>query len=169
MGCGDGQQLRLSEYPRYIGLDVAPNALEDALRTCAGKGQYSFFLYRPTAFRDASGLMTSDLGISLDVIYHLTEEVVFESYMNTLFSMSDQSATSCAVRATGRTSLTTSTSYKHIRQWPVQNRVEYNQPEWKFACRVPNRYPFDSSNPRNTSILGLLRLCSSLILEGHGS
>lgn len=150
MGCGDGQQLRLSMYPRYIGLDVAPNALENALRVCAGKDDYSFFLYHPTAFRDASGLMTSDLGLSLDVIYHLTEEPVFESYMNALFSMSDRYVV-CYTRDSSDL-VDDFPSYKHIRQWPVQMWVECNQPEWKFANRVPNPYPFDSNDPRNTSI-----------------
>ena len=45
----------------------------------------SFFLYDGTCFTDRADLFTADLALSLDVIYHLTEDTVFEAYMRHLF------------------------------------------------------------------------------------
>ena len=84
-GCGDGNQLSLADYPRYIGLDVSRSAIELCKRRFAGDVTKSFFLYDGTCFADRAGLFTADLAISLDVIYHLTEEAIFEAYMAHLF------------------------------------------------------------------------------------
>ena len=46
----------------------------------------SFFLYDGTCLTDRAGVFTADLAISLDVIYFLTEDVVFEAYLTHLFA-----------------------------------------------------------------------------------
>ena len=46
----------------------------------------SFFLYDGACFTDRAGVFTADLALSLDVIYHLTEDTVFEAYMRHLFA-----------------------------------------------------------------------------------
>jgi len=85
-GCGDGHQLSLVGYPRYIGLDVSRSAIELCQRRFAGDHTKSFFLYDGACFTDRARLFTADLAISLDVIYHLTEDAVFEAYMTHLFA-----------------------------------------------------------------------------------
>jgi SAM-dependent methyltransferase len=85
-GCGDGHQLSLANYPSYIGIDVSRSAIERCARRFAGDPAKSFFLYDGACFADNSGLFTADLAISLDVIYHLIEDSVFETYMTHLFA-----------------------------------------------------------------------------------
>src|SRR5580658_6491503 len=85
-GCGDGNQLSLADYPAYIGLDVSRSAIELCQRRFAGDPAKSFFLYDGTCFADRAGLFAADLAISLDVIYHLTEDAVFKAYMTHLFA-----------------------------------------------------------------------------------
>jgi len=85
-GCGDGHQLSLADYPAYIGLDVSRSAIELCKRRFAGDSAKSFFLYDGACFADRAGLFTADLAISLDVIYHLTEDAVFKAYMTHLFA-----------------------------------------------------------------------------------
>jgi SAM-dependent methyltransferase len=85
-GCGDGNQLSLAGYPAYIGLDVSCSAVERCARRFADDPAKSFFLYDGACFTDRAGLFTADLAISLDVIYHLTEDAVFETYMTHLFA-----------------------------------------------------------------------------------
>ena len=85
-GCGDGHQLSLADYPRYIGLDVSRAAIALCKRRFADDPTKSFFLYDGSCFVDRAGLFTSDLAISLDVIYHLVEDPVFETYMTHLFA-----------------------------------------------------------------------------------
>jgi len=85
-GCGDGNQLSLADYPGYIGLDVSRSAIGLCKRRFAGDPTKSFFLYDGACFADRAGLFTADLAISLDVIYHLIEDAVFEAYMTHLFA-----------------------------------------------------------------------------------
>jgi cyclopropane fatty-acyl-phospholipid synthase-like methyltransferase len=85
-GCGDGYQLSLARYPRYLGLDVSPSALRLCKSRFAGDQTKSFFLYKGDCFVDYAHLFSSDLTLSLDVVYHLTEDSVFEIYMDHLFA-----------------------------------------------------------------------------------
>ncbi|MHB1593663.1 MAG: methyltransferase domain-containing protein [Streptosporangiaceae bacterium] len=85
-GCGDGHQLSLAEYPRYIGLDVSKTAIQLCEHQFAEDPSKSFFLYDGSCYVDNAGVFASDLAISLDVVYHLTENSVFETYMRHLFA-----------------------------------------------------------------------------------
>jgi SAM-dependent methyltransferase len=87
-GCGDGNQLALAEYPRYVGLDVSRTAVTMCKLRFANDGTKSFFLYDGNCFADKAGLFVADLTLSLDVIYHLTEDDIFERYMQHLFDAS---------------------------------------------------------------------------------
>ena len=84
-GCGDGNQLSLANYPRYIGLDISRAAIDLCRRRFAGDQAKSLFLYDGNCFVDNSRLFTAELSMSLDVIYHLVEDVVFHTYMTHLF------------------------------------------------------------------------------------
>jgi SAM-dependent methyltransferase len=89
-GCGDGHQLSLAEYPRYIGMDVsraAINLCKERFRTDHDK---SFFLYEGDCFVDHAALFRADMAMSLDVIYHLIEDSVFETYMAHLFNAGER-------------------------------------------------------------------------------
>jgi SAM-dependent methyltransferase len=85
-GCGDGNQLSLADYPRYVGLDVSRSAIALCQRRFAADPAKSFFLYDGTCFTDRAGMFTADLALSLDVVYHLTEDLVFETYLTHLFA-----------------------------------------------------------------------------------
>lgn len=83
-GCGDGNQLKLANYPSYIGFDVSRTAVE----RCR-----NFFRYDKTKrFELINNYKneTSELTLSLDVIYHLVEDYVFDEYMTRLFSSSSR-------------------------------------------------------------------------------
>jgi SAM-dependent methyltransferase len=84
-GCGDGNQLSLAAYPRYLGLDVSPTAIASCVRRFKSDRAKSFALYRPDAFEDPAGFFRADLALSLDVIYHLIEDDVYDRYMRHLF------------------------------------------------------------------------------------
>ena len=78
-GCGDGSQLRLAAYPRYLGFGLS----EDALARCrAAFAADPRFAFRALADDRGEG---AALALSLDVIYHLVEDGVYEAYMARLF------------------------------------------------------------------------------------
>ncbi len=87
-GCGDGNQLTLAKYPKYIGLDVSPTAVKICYNLFKGDQSKSFYVYNTLAFHDNAKLFSADLSMSLDVLYHLVEKEIFETYLRHLFAAS---------------------------------------------------------------------------------
>ncbi len=85
LGCGDGEQLALLRCERYVGLDVSESAVRACRRRFANDPGKSFFLYRPACFQDHADIFRADLALSLDVLYHLVEDEVYDEYLALLF------------------------------------------------------------------------------------
>ena len=83
-GCGDGNQLSLVRYPRYLGLDVSPHAVELCRERFSGDHTKEFRVLGEYAGE------TADLALSLDVLYHLVEDEVFDAHMRTLFAAGER-------------------------------------------------------------------------------
>jgi SAM-dependent methyltransferase len=89
-GCGDGNQLSLIGYPKYVGLDVSATSIALCAKKFAKDETKSFFLYDPFAFQDRSGVFQCDMSLSLDVIFHILEDDIFNLYMAHLFQSSSR-------------------------------------------------------------------------------
>lgn len=87
-GCGDGNQLSLAEYPRYIGLDVSPAAVSRCIDRFRNDPAKSFFRYDPHCFRDPAGVFQADLSVSLEVVFHLVEDDIYKKYLDDVFGSS---------------------------------------------------------------------------------
>ena len=129
-GCGDGRQLELANYPQYLGLDVSATAI----RMCEARfPQHSFHLL-PLPW-----VVAADLVLSLDVIYHLTEDDVFEQHINDVFS----SALKWVVLYT-TDSDTIDPDFKpaaHVRHRPVVEHINATFPLWQLMMVVRNPAP----------------------------
>jgi hypothetical protein len=126
-GCGDGHQLSLAEYPTYIGMDVSRAAIglcEERFGTDQDK---SFFLYDGGCFVDHAGLFRADLAMSLDVIYHLIEDSVFETYMTHLFNAGERYV---VVYSTNSEAIDDA---PHVRHRIFTTWVEQNRAGWRLA------------------------------------
>jgi SAM-dependent methyltransferase len=86
LGCGDGSQLALGNYETYVGLDVSPIAVRTCAEAFARDTSKSFFLYDPKCFVDNTEVFGADLALSLDVVFHLVEDDVYQLYMQHLFA-----------------------------------------------------------------------------------
>jgi SAM-dependent methyltransferase len=86
LGCGDGQQLALAQYPRYLGIDVSGTAVRRCMERFAGDPTKSFLHLPPGAFTDPAGWLRGDLALSVEVLFHLVEQEVFEAHLRLLFS-----------------------------------------------------------------------------------
>jgi cyclopropane fatty-acyl-phospholipid synthase-like methyltransferase len=126
-GCGDGHQVSLAHYPRYVGLDVSRSAIGLCKSRFAHDRTKSFFLYDDACFVDRAGLFTADLALSLDVIYHLTEDAVFEAYMRHLFAAA---ARFVIVYATNTEMGDTA---PHVRHRRFTAWVAAQCPEWQLS------------------------------------
>jgi SAM-dependent methyltransferase len=125
-GCGDGHQLSLANYSRYIGLDVSPTAIGLCKARFADDQTKSFFLYKGDCFVDRTGLFTADAAISLDVIYHLIEDKVFHAYMNHLFAAGKRYvvvySTNCQIKDDA----------PHVRHRNFSLWVDEHCPQWRL-------------------------------------
>jgi SAM-dependent methyltransferase len=126
-GCGDGNQLSLADYASYTGLDVSQAAIRLCHRRFANDRTKSFFLYDGTCFVDCAGLFTADLSLSLDVIYHLVEDEIFETYMTHLFGAGQRYVVVYATNGI------INGSAPHVRHRCFSSWVDRNCPEWRLA------------------------------------
>jgi SAM-dependent methyltransferase len=90
LGCGDGNQLKQFQFPRYIGFDVSPTAIEICKNIFNKDSTKNFFLYNEKTIAGAVSDFKPELALSLDVIYHLVEDSVYKKYMHQLFSAPTQ-------------------------------------------------------------------------------
>jgi SAM-dependent methyltransferase len=139
-GCGDGSQLRLAKYPSYVGVDVSPTVIESTQRAFKGDVSKSFI-----HLDEVSAEHCSHLAMSLDVIYHLVEDEVFESHMRQLFSSARRYV---IVYASNDERVSDSTQVRHRR---FTDWVERNRPDFRQVGFVKNAYPESVNDIDNTS------------------
>ena len=135
-GCGNGNQLRLSEYPSYIGFDVSPEAISQCKSIFSSGGNKAFKLV------DAYANETAELTLSLDVLFHLIENNVFFAYMDRLFD----SSTKFAIIYSSNTDNQARLQEAHVKHRKFSHWIEQNKPEWKLIQHIPNRYPYSGDS-----------------------
>lgn len=131
-GCGDGNQLKLAKYPEYIGFDVSSTAVALCQQTFKSDAHKSFHLVS-----EYNG-QVADLALSLDVIYHLVEDEVFEQYMQTLFGASDKYVIIYASDSDNNEDL----ANPHVRHRKFTQWIQDNLDSWSLLEHIPNRYPY---------------------------
>lgn len=130
-GCGDGNQLELATYPRYVGFDVSENAISRCRELFANDRGKRFSLLRDYADDRAQ------LTLSLDVLYHLVEDHVFEDYVKRLFDSSQ----GYVVVYSSDTDVQKPGQASHVKHRNFTEWVRKNRSEWKLQRHVPNRFP----------------------------
>ena len=133
-GCGDGNQLQQFKFPAYIGLDVSVTAIEKCIALFRDDSSKSFFIYNHKCFADNSGIFKAELALSLDVIYHLLEDEVFESYMHHLFSAAGKFVIIYAWNLEGKKNL-------HVRYRKFTSWIEKNIHGWILQSVIANEDP----------------------------
>lgn len=139
-GCGDGNQLRLASYPQYFGFDVSPDAVDICRKIFHSDTSKSFDLVEKYDGARA------DLALSLDVIFHLVEDNVFDSYMRTLFSASSKYVVIYSSNSDDNSKI----EVPHVRHREFTKWVESNAPGWKMIKMIPNKYPFNGINKESS-------------------
>jgi len=135
-GCGDGNQLSLARYPKYIGLDVSRTAIGLCKQRFADDPAKSFFLYDPQCFVDRDGLFRADLALSLDVVFHLIEDTVFEAYMTHLFSSAERFVIIYSIDSEAHATV------GYVRNRRFSPWVQQHIPEWALVEKIDNRFPW---------------------------
>jgi hypothetical protein len=129
-GSGDGNQLTLADYKRYLGLDVSETAVRQCVARFAGDATKSFALYRSGLFADPAGFLRADMTMSLDVIYHLIEDEVFDRYMHDLFGAARRAVVIYATDGEDPDPL------PHVRHRRFSEWITARAPAWHLTLRV---------------------------------
>ncbi len=128
-GCGDSNQLRLARYPRYLGLDVSLHAISLCKSVFAGDSSKRFQL-----LKEYKG-ETAQLGLSLDVIYHLVEDEIFSSHMQQLFDSAERFVIIYS------SNMESTTDDSHVRHRHFSKWVDEHRRDWTLMRHIPNRHP----------------------------
>jgi len=131
-GCGDGNQLTLAKYPTYFGFDVSETVVSKCQKLFAGDASKHFRLVAEYKGE------TADVALSLDVIYHLIEDDVFENYMRTLFEASNEYVIIYASDSDDNRGY----EGTHVRHRKFTAWIQQNFPHWKLIEHIPNKYPY---------------------------
>lgn len=135
-GCGDGNQLNYFKVIEYIGVDISDfiiNKNKEKFKYDSSK--------RFINFKSVNGIQT-DLAISLDVVFHLIEDQVFEAYMTQLFCSSDK----FVIIYSSNDEKLNESSDPHVKHREFTNWVESNMINFKLIDIVSNEYPFDGNS-----------------------
>jgi cyclopropane fatty-acyl-phospholipid synthase-like methyltransferase len=129
-GCGDGNQLKLLKgYVKYFGTDISKTIINKCSEMFNGDTSKVFE-------HDLNKLLNIkyDLSISLDVIYHLVEDNVFDNYMNNLFNASNL----VSIYSTNSNS---PSSVKHIKHRNLTEYINNTYPSYKLIDKTDfNKY-----------------------------
>jgi hypothetical protein len=131
-GCGDGSQLGLADYPPYLGIDVAGPAIRRCIESFRHDSSKSFMTCDVGAFADRARFLHADLALSLDVVFHLVEDDVFEAYMHALFNAADR-----FVIIYARDRDETSALKRHVRWRKFTPWIESNIGGWQLSRLEP--------------------------------
>lgn len=146
LGCGDGSQLGLFPFAQYYGLDIT----ETAIKICQDKykddSTKTFSVYHPDTW-EFTPKPEAEMAISLDVVYHLLEDHLWEQYLRHLFGLGTRFVALYCNNTDSQGPIATHLRYRKFTTW-----VRQNLPEWQLAGYQANRFPFDPQNPDHTSI-----------------
>jgi SAM-dependent methyltransferase len=140
-GCGDGAQLTLARYPRYVGIDVTESSVAACRERFAGDTTKNFYL----AGQMPASLGPFDLVLSLDVIYHLVEDEVFDAYMRSIFASASRFVIIYSSNKNERSEML------HVRHRLFTDWIETHEPQWVKLGFIANKYPWDSARQSETS------------------
>lgn len=135
MGCGDGHQLSIINYPKFTGLDVSATVIAQCRAKFSSDSSKRFEVYNPAMFQ-ANESLQADLALSLDVLYHIVEEPTYLQYLKDLFSLGK------------RYVVVYSTDFyleetQHVLHRKFTDDVAKLCPEWRLAEHIKNPYPGD--------------------------
>lgn len=119
-GCGDGNQASLFDFPRYTGIDVSKLVVRACRQKFADRPDWRFF---PTG---RPKIAPHDMAMSLDVIYHLIEDHIYDAYMHDLFANAKRFV---LIYASDKDE---PTKNKHVRHRLFSNWVSREQPDWQL-------------------------------------
>jgi hypothetical protein len=140
LGCGDGNQLKLANYPQYIGFDIS----DTVIALCKNKfSSDTSKLFK--AMREYNNEL-ADLSLSLDVIFHLVEDEIYDKYMHILFN----AATRYVIIYSSNYDNNAGFEGTHVRHREFTKWVQNNKSNWKLRDQIENKYPYTGNHNKGS-------------------
>jgi hypothetical protein len=136
-GSGDGNQLKYFHFKSYTGFDISHTAVSACREIYKADPTKRF-----STLDDYNG-ETAELVLSLDVIYHLVEDRVFEGYMQKLFAASEKYV---IIYSSDDDDHENNKISPHVRHRKFSSWVEKHAIEFRLIQHIPNKYPFNGMN-----------------------
>lgn len=141
-GSGDGNQCSMFEIEEYTGIDVSMRAVKLCNQRYTGKRPIRNFFH---ADDPAISNKKAPLVMSLDVIFHLIEDDVFNRYMETLFNASTKRVLIYSSNEEQEVPV------EHVRHRRYTDWIEYNRPDFIIEKEEDNPYPYQKGIEKQTS------------------
>ena len=138
-GCGDGNQLKYLNLNSYVGYDVSPDAIKQCSVIFKDDNNKQFKLLKNYENTIA------DLTLSLDVIYHLIEDDIYNDYMLKLFESSHRYVIIYSSNNDKK-----EFNSPHVKNRAFSKWIKATKPEYKLIQHIPNKFPFNGDE-LNTS------------------
>jgi len=130
-GSGDGNQMQFFNVDNYLGVDISEHVINICKQKYKDIENKNFVTY--DEYYKYSNKY--DLSISLDVIYHLVEDVVYEKYMNDLFNSTDKFVIIYS------TNWIETYNGSHVYHRKFTEYIDMNFKNAKLIHHEPNKYP----------------------------
>ena len=142
-GCGDGNNLRLFNVEEYVGYDVSKTVVEMCKNNFSGSPRKTFIHYDGGVIENPE---VGELSISLDVLYHLTDDSIYSAYMQNLFNSSSK-----YVGIYSYDGYIKNTA-GHVYYRPHSQYIDTNFKMFKLIKHIENKYKRnETSDPDETS------------------
>lgn len=136
-GCGDGNQLKYFHFKNYIGIDVSETIISQCQILYKSDSDKAFMTVGEYSNEKA------DLTMSLDVIYHLVEDSIYNEYMNRLFSASTNYV---LIYSSNEDDHVNNDKYPHVHHRKFTKWIEQNAKDFELIEHIPNKFPFSGNN-----------------------
>jgi len=138
-GCGDGNQIGLFNFENYTGYDISEKMILAHNLNPKFRSRKWHFLNSLANVRHKF-----ELTISLDVIFHLTNQKDFETYINNLFAIASKYV---IIYSSNGDKLETSSVHVKDREF-----LPFVPKEFELMQKIDNKYPYNPKDTINTSI-----------------
>jgi cyclopropane fatty-acyl-phospholipid synthase-like methyltransferase len=132
-GCGDGNQLKYYNFKKYLGYDVS----EQSIKIC--KNEFKNDSSKVFKLASDYAKINSDLNLSIDVIYHLVEDDIYDKYMQMLFDDSSR----FVIIYSSNTDINPKDTCPHVLQRKFTDWIERNKPNYSLFKFIQNKYPYN--------------------------
>jgi hypothetical protein len=113
-------------------LDIAPAAVDRCLKLFEGDPAKKFALYDPVSFHPES--VRAEVGLSMEVIFHLTEDDLYEQYLRHLFA----AATRFVVIFSSDEAGLSGGRFPHFKSRHFTSDIPWLAPDWHYTRLIQN-------------------------------